>query len=232
MTEVPRNVVVIEDDPQIRRFLRTLLDAEGWTVHEAETGRQGLVHAATRRPDVVILDLGLPDLDGVDVVRRLREWSAVPVLVLSARVREEDKVKALDAGADDYLTKPFGAAELSARMRVALRHASMRAADTPSAEVAVGDLEVDLAARRVKLAGEDVRLTPTEYWVLAVLARHAGMVLTHRQLLKEVWGPACVEHTHTLRVHMASLRRKLERDTAQPRYLLSELGVGYRLAGE
>jgi two-component system KDP operon response regulator KdpE len=225
-------VVVIEDDPQIRRFLRTLLDAEGWTVHEADAGRQGLVEAATRKPDVVIVDLGLPDLDGVEVVKRLREWSSVPVLVLSARVREEDKVRALDAGADDYLTKPFGAAELSARLRVALRHASMRAAAAPSPRVAIGELEVDLGARRVTLAGADLHLTPIEYRLLATLARHAGMVLTHRQLLKEVWGPAYVEHTHTLRVHMAALRRKIERDTAQPRYLLSELGVGYRLAGE
>lgn len=232
MTDIPRNVVVIEDDPQIRRFLRTLLDAEGWTVHEAETGKQGLVEAATRKPDVVILDLGLPDMDGVDVVKRLREWSGVPVLVLSARVQEEDKVRALDAGADDYLTKPFGAAELTARLRVALRHASMRATQLPDAAVTVGDLVVDLTARRVKLRGEDVRLTPIEYRLLAVLGRHAGMVMTHRQLLKEVWGPAYVENTHTLRVHMASLRRKLESDTAQPRYLLSELGVGYRLAGE
>ena len=232
MSDVPRNVVVIEDDPQIRRFLRTLLDAEGWTVHEAETGRQGLVEAATRKPDVVIVDLGLPDMDGVEVVQSLREWTGVPILVLSARVREEDKVRALDAGADDYLTKPFGAGELTARLRVALRHASARATEVPDATVAVGDLMVDLAARRVKLRDADVHLTPIEYRLLAVLARHAGMVMTHRQLLKEVWGPSYVEHTHTLRVHMGALRRKLETDTAQPRYLLSELGVGYRLAGE
>jgi two-component system KDP operon response regulator KdpE len=166
------------------------------------------------------------------VVQRLREWTGVPVLVLSARVREEDKVRALDAGADDYLTKPFGAAELTARLRVALRHASARATEVPDATVAVGDLVVDLSARRVKLRGADVHLTPIEYRLLAVLARHAGMVMTHRQLLKEVWGPSYVENTHTLRVHMGSLRRKLETDTAQPRYLLSELGVGYRLAGE
>ena len=232
MNDVPRNVVVIEDDPQIRRFLRTLLDAEGWTVHEVENGRQGLVEAATRKPDVVILDLGLPDMDGVDVVKRLREWSAIPVLVLSARVREEDKVRALDAGADDYLTKPFGASELSARLRVALRHGAMRAAAAPSAAIMVGDLEIDLAARRVRLEGADVHLTPIEYRLLAVLARHAGMVMTHRQLLKEVWGLPYEDNTHTLRVHMAALRRKIERDTAQPRYLLSELGVGYRLAAE
>jgi two-component system KDP operon response regulator KdpE len=232
MSDVPRNVVVVEDDPQIRRFLRTLLDAEGWTVHEAESGRQGLVQAATRKPDVVILDLGLPDMDGVEVVKRLREWTGVPVLVLSARIREEDKVRALDAGADDYLTKPFGAGELSARLRVALRHGAMRAAAAPSAAVTVGDLEIDLAARRVRLEGADVHLTPIEYRLLAVLARHAGMVLTHRQLLKEVWGLPYEDNTHTLRVHMASLRRKIERDTAQPRYLLSELGVGYRLAAD
>lgn len=232
MTDIPRTVVVIEDDPQIRRFLRTLLHAEGWTLHEAETGAQGLIQAATRKPDVVILDLGLPDLDGVEVVKRVREWSSVPVLVLSARSREEEKVRALDAGADDYLTKPFGAAELTARLRVALRHHAMRAADPAAATVAVDELAIDLAARRVRLGGADVHLTPIEYRLLAALARHAGMVMTHRQLLKEVWGPPYVENTHMLRVHMAALRRKIERDTAQPRYLLSELGVGYRLAAD
>jgi two-component system KDP operon response regulator KdpE len=228
----PRHsVVVVEDDPQIRRFLRTVLPAEGFDVHEAETGERGLVEAATRKPDLVILDLGLPDLDGVEVVRRLREWSTVPVIILSARAREQDKVAALDAGADDYLTKPFGAGELLARLRVALRHAASRG--QPGEPVfRVGDLEVDLAARRVQLASAEVHLTPIEYRLLAALVRHAGLVVTHRQLLRDVWGPAYVEHTHTLRVHMAGLRRKIEREPARPRYLLTELGVGYRLAAE
>jgi two-component system KDP operon response regulator KdpE len=225
------NVVVIEDDPQIRRFLRTVLPAEGFDVHEAETGERGLVEAATRKPDLVILDLGLPDLDGVEVVRRLREWSTVPVIILSARAREQDKVAALDAGADDYLTKPFGAGELLARLRVALRHAASRG-QPGEPTFRVGDLEVDLAARRVHLEGAEAHLTPIEYRLLAVLVRHAGLVVTHRQLLRDVWGPAYVEHTHTLRVHMASLRRKIEREPARPRYLLTELGVGYRLAAE
>jgi two-component system KDP operon response regulator KdpE len=232
VSETPRNAVVIEDDPQIRRFLRTLLDAEGWHVHEAETGKQGLVDAATRKPDVVILDLGLPDMDGIEVVRRLREWSTIPILILSARSAEEDKVKALDAGADDYLTKPFGAGEFSARLRVALRHAATRRGAGGESKFSVGGLAVDLGARQVTLDGQPVHLTPIEYRLLAALTRHAGMVLTHRQLLREVWGPASVEHTHTLRVHMASLRRKIEHDTAQPRYLLSEVGVGYRLAAQ
>ena len=231
MIEVRRNVVVIEDDPQIRRLLRTVLPPEGFEVFEAETGERGLVEAATRKPDVVILDLGLPDLDGVEVVRRLREWSQVPVLVLSARTREQDKIAALDAGADDYLGKPFGAGELLARLRVALRHAASRGA--PGEPVfRVGALETDLGARRVRLEGAEVHLTPIEYRLLALLVRHAGMVVTHRQLLRDVWGPAYVEHTHTLRVHMASLRRKIEREPAKPRYLLTELGVGYRLAAE
>jgi two-component system KDP operon response regulator KdpE len=231
VSELRHNVVVIEDDPQIRRLLRTVLPMEGFEVFEAETGERGLVEAATRKPDIVILDLGLPDTDGVEVVRRLREWSAVPIVVLSARTREQDKIAALDAGADDYLTKPFGAGELMARLRVALRHAATRAA--PGDPVfRIGDLEADLGARRVRLGGAEVRLTPIEYRLLAALVRHAGMVMTHRQLLREVWGPGYVEHTHTLRVHMASLRRKIERAPAQPRYLLTELGVGYRLAAE
>jgi len=228
----PRHsVVVVEDDPQIRRFLRTVLPAEGFDVHEAETGERGLVEAATRKPDLVILDLGLPDLDGVEVVRRLREWSTVPVIILSARAREQDKVAALDAGADDYLTKPFGAGELLARLRVALRHAVSRG-QPGEPSFRVGDLEVDLAARRVRLAGAEAHLTPIEYRLLTALVRHAGLVVTHRQLLRDVWGPAYVEHTHTLRVHMAGLRRKIEDEPARPRYLLTELGVGYRLAAE
>ncbi|HET9042224.1 MAG TPA: response regulator [Burkholderiales bacterium] len=231
MSAPRHSVVVVEDDPQIRRFLRTVLPAEGFDVHEAETGERGLVEAATRKPDLVILDLGLPDLDGVEVVRRLREWSTVPVIILSARAREQDKVAALDAGADDYLTKPFGAGELLARLRVALRHAVSRG-QPGEPSFRVGDLEVDLAARRVRLAGAEAHLTPIEYRLLTALVRHAGLVVTHRQLLRDVWGPAYVEHTHTLRVHMAGLRRKIEDEPARPRYLLTELGVGYRLAAE
>ena len=230
---MPRNVVVIEDDPQIRRFLRTLLDAEGWTVHEAETGKQGLVEAATRKPDVVILDLGLPDIDGVEVMRRLREWSAgADAGAVGAHPRGgQGRARSTPARTT---TSPSRSARpsCSARLRVAVRHGAMRAADAPSAKVVVDGLEVDLAARRVRVDDADVHLTPIEYRLLATLARHAGMVLTHRQILKEVWGLPYEDNTHTLRVHMASLRRKIERDTAQPRYLLSELGVGYRLAGE
>ena len=226
-----RTVVVIEDDPQIRRFLRTALGAEGFALHESETGERGLVEAATRKPDVVILDLGLPDIDGVEVVRRLREWTDLPVIVLSARSQEADKIAALDAGADDYLTKPFGLGELLARIRVALRNRARTAAPGESA-VSVGELSVDLAARRVTLAGNEVRLTPIEHRLMAALARHAGRVMTHRQLLREVWGAAYEEQSHTLRVHMATLRRKIESDPAQPRYLLTEIGVGYRLAAE
>ncbi|MCL4801940.1 MAG: response regulator [Burkholderiales bacterium] len=232
MSAASRNVVVIEDDPQIRRFLRTVLPTEGFAVFEAETGERGIVEAATRKPDVVILDLGLPDMDGVTVITRVREWSQVPIVVLSARAQERDKIAALDAGADDYLVKPFGVGELMARLRVALRHSASRKAERGEPAFACGELSVDLAARRVSLAGREVKLTPIEYRLLAALVKHAGMVVTHRQLLREVWGPAYVEHTHTLRVHMASLRRKIEVDAAQPRYLQTELGVGYRLAAE
>jgi two-component system KDP operon response regulator KdpE len=232
MSEPGRNAVVIEDDPQIRRFLRTVLATEGFAVFEAETGERGLVEAATRKPDVVILDLGLPDMDGVEVIKRLREWSQVPIVILSARAQERDKVAALDAGADDYLTKPFGVGELTARLRVALRHAAARLGERSEPVFACGDLRVDLNARRVTLAEREAKLTPIEYRLLAALVKHAGMVLTHRQLLRDVWGPGYVEHTHTLRVHMASLRRKLEANPARPRYLLTELGVGYRLAPE
>jgi two-component system KDP operon response regulator KdpE len=227
-----RHAVVIEDDPQIRRFLRTVLPSEGFTVFEAETAERGLIEAATQKPDVVILDLGLPDMDGVEVIRRVREWSRVPIVILSARTREQEKIAALDAGADDYLTKPFSVGELAARLRVALRHGNARAGGKAEAAFTVGELKVDLVARRVTLATREIKLTPIEYRLLALLVKHAGMVVTHRQLLREVWGPSYVEHTHTLRVHMASLRRKLEADPAQPRYLLTELGVGYRLAAE
>jgi two-component system KDP operon response regulator KdpE len=225
----PRPVVLlIEDEPQIRRFLRTVLPERGFVLFEADTAKQGLVEAAVRKPDVVILDLGLPDLDGVELVKRLREWSAVPVIVLSARAQESDKVAALDAGADDYLTKPFGVGELLARLRVALRHA-VRGVDG-SQVFEAGPLKVDLSARRVGLGGREVHLTPIEYRLLTVLIKHAGKVLTHRHLLKEVWGPTHVEDAHYLRIYMAQLRRKLEEDPTRPRFLLTEPGVGYRLS--
>ncbi len=222
-------VVIVEDDPQIRRFLRTGLQSHGFETHEADTGKVGLVEVANRKADLVILDLGLPDVDGVEVVKRIREWSAMPVIVLSARAMETDKVQALDAGADDYLTKPFGMSELLARMRVALRHAQAGTPDKGGA-FAVANLKVDLAQRRIHVDGKEVRLTPIEYRLLAALVKHAGKVLTHRHLLNEVWGPGYVERSHYLRVHMASLRHKLEADPARPRFLLTEAGVGYRLA--
>jgi two-component system KDP operon response regulator KdpE len=231
VTEARTVIVAIEDDPQIRRFLRTGLESHGFQIHEAETGEQGLAEAANRRADLVILDLGLPDMDGVEVVRRIREWSALPVIVLSARATETDKVAALDAGADDYLTKPFGLGELLARIRVALRHAQAGAQDKGGV-FSVANLKVDLAQRRIHVDGKEVHLTPIEYRLIAVLVKHAGKVLTHRQLLKEVWGPGYVERSHYLRVHMASLRHKLEADPARPRFLLTEIGVGYRLAAE
>ena len=229
MTEVARSVLVIEDDPQIRRFLRATLPAHGYHLIEAATGAEGLVQAATRLPDVVLLDLGLPDMDGLDVTRGLREWSSVPIIVLSARGLERDKVAALDAGADDYLTKPFGMEELLARLRVAARHVAMAGAAAASPTFVSDDLHVDLSARRVRVAGEEVHLTPTEFKLLALLIRHVGRVVTHRQLLVEVWGPGAAANTHYLRVQMHSLRHKLEKTPARPRYLITEPGVGYRL---
>ena len=224
-------IVLIEDELPIRRFLRATLTTQGFRLHEATTGADGLVEAATRQPDVVIVDLGLPDMDGLDVIRRLREWSTVPIIVLSARGRESDKIAALDAGADDYVSKPFGPGELMARVRVALRHAA-GATREGDAVFAVGELTVDLARRHVFVGQRDVHLTPIEYKLLALLVRSAGKVLTHGQLIKEVWGPAHGDQAHHVRVHMAQLRRKIEADPAQPRYVLTELGVGYRLADE
>jgi two-component system KDP operon response regulator KdpE len=206
--------------------------ADGYRVVEATTGSDGLTQAATRQPDIVILDLGLPDLDGIEVIRRLREWTAVPIVVLSARGQETDKIAALDAGADDYVSKPFGVGELLARMRVALRHAARAPHDAADPTFTVGDLHVDLARRRVSVRAAEIHLTPIEYRLLTTLIRHAGKVLTHRQLLKEVWGLPYSEQTHYLRVYMGALRRKLEAEPARPRYLLTEPGVGYRLADE
>jgi len=229
MADATPLVLVIEDEPQMRRFLRAALESHDYRLVEAPTAREGLAHATGRNPDVVLLDLGLPDGDGIDLTRRIREWSAMPIIVISARGREQDKIAALDAGADDYLTKPFGIGELLARLRVALRHATRLAGAPEDPVLTVGDLRVDLASRQVSVAGAEVHLTPIQYKLLAVLVRHAGKVLTHRQLLKEVWGPNAVEQTHYLRVYMTQLRHKLEREPARPRYFLTESGVGYRL---
>ena len=219
--------LLVEDEPHIRRFVRSALEGEGCQVWETSTLARGLIEAASRQPDLVILDLGLPDGDGVDLVRELRGWTGIPVLILSARSDEANKVRALDAGADDYLTKPFGVPELLARVRALLRR-SQRPADAGPV-LRFGDVELDLARRQVQRQGQPVHLTPIEYRLLTYLAANAGRVLTQRQLLAEVWGPNHTEHAHYLRVYMTNLRRKLEADPAQPRYLLTESGVGYRL---
>ena len=221
--------LLVEDERQIRRFVRTALEAEGFQIVEAETVRQGLLDAGTRKPDIVILDLGLPDGDGIDFIRDFRAWSSVPVIVLSARSEETDKIEALDAGADDYLTKPFGVGELLARVRVAQRRGASRAAP-PDAPFRFGDVEVDLLRRSVRKREDAVHLTPIEFRLLSLLIHNAGRVLTHRQILREVWGPAYVEHEHYVRVHMGHLRQKLENDPTQPAYLLTETAVGYRLS--
>jgi two-component system KDP operon response regulator KdpE len=224
-------VLLVEDELQMRRFLRTSLVGNGYRLVESETGRDSLVQAATRNPDVILLDLGLPDMDGLDVTRRLREWAETPIIVISARGQEQDKVDALDAGADDYLTKPFGVPELLARIRVALRHRD-GVEGAGEAVFSVGELAVDMVRRKVSVKGEEIHLTPTEYNLLRVLVRYSGRVVTHRQLLKEVWGQAYDSQAHYLRVYMAQLRRKLEEDPARPRYLFTEPGVGYRLKSE
>jgi two-component system KDP operon response regulator KdpE len=230
MSDPMSSVVIIEDDAQIRRFLRTALGAQGFRIHEAASGQQGLVETATRKPDILILDLGLPDIDGVQVVRELRAWTTLPIIVLSARSQEDDKIAALDAGADDYLTKPFGVGELIARIRVALRHRSAGVKDGADGIFTVADVKIDLGRRQVFVADCEVHLTPIEYRLLALLIQHAGRVVTHRQLLKEVWGPSYVENSHYLRVYMGALRHKLEADPTRPRFLLTEAGVGYRLS--
>jgi two-component system KDP operon response regulator KdpE len=228
-TPLKPTALIIDDEMQIRRLLRVCLEANGYRTVEAATGQEGIALAAQHPPEVVILDLGLPDMDGVAVLKRLREWTQVPVIVLSVRDREDDKVAALDNGADDYITKPFGTAELLARLRVAQRHSQ------PASGTAVfqtGDLEVDLTARVVKLRGQEVKLTATEYALLRLFVHHAGKVLTHRQILREVWGPNYVEQTHYLRVYMAHLREKLEAEPSKPTLLITEPGVGYRLAAK
>jgi two-component system KDP operon response regulator KdpE len=223
-------ILLVEDEPPMRRFLRASLASHGFRLVEASTAREGLSLAASHNPEIVLLDLGLPDGDGIELTKQLREWSHAPIIVISARGREDDKVLALDAGADDYLTKPFGVNELLARIRVALRHARGQASPAPVLDL--GGLRIDLARRLVTVDEQEVHLTPIEYRLLTLLAQHADKVLTHRFLLGEVWGPGHAERTHYLRVRMAELRRKLERDPARPAWLLTEPGVGYRLRAE
>jgi two-component system KDP operon response regulator KdpE len=230
MSEPTLTVVLIEDDKQIRRFVRTTLEAQGMSVFETETGQQGLREAAFRLPDLIVVDLGLPDTDGIDVIRELRTWTEQPVIVLSARSHEDVKVAALDAGADDYLTKPFGVSEFLARIRAQLRRRN-RGGQSETPQVRFGAVTVDLSERRVTRDGLPIHLTPIEYRLLTTLIRHAGRVITHQQLLREVWGPAYVENQHYLRVYMGRLRHKLETDATQPAHILTETGVGYRLAG-
>jgi len=228
MSEPLPVALLVEDEPQIRRFVRMALEAEGWQVFESESMKRGLIDAGTRKPNLIVLDLGLPDGDGVDLIRDVREWSAVPIIVLSARVDEADKIVALDAGADDYLIKPFGVGELLARVRATLRR--QRQPETGNEGVAqFGDVRVDVRARVVTKAGQPVHLTPTEYRLLSVLLANAGRVITNRQLLREVWGPSNTENGHYLRVYMGHLRQKLEDDPTQPVYLQTETAVGYRL---
>ena len=228
MTDAPR-ILVIEDEPEIRRFLRVSLSAQQFSVDEAATGQEGISKAASQPPDLVILDLGLPDISGFEVIGQLRTWSSVPIVILSARGQESDKVAALDSGADDYLTKPFAVGELLARIRVALRHQARVGERSATHVFAAGPLQVDLTRRQVSVDGAEVHLTPTEYRLLTILIKNAGKVITHRQLLREVWGPDCSQETHYLRVYMNQLRRKLGDATAEHKLLLTEPGVGYRL---
>jgi len=230
MTDARATILVIEDEPEIRRFLRASLGAEGYKVVEAGTGRRGAIDAATHKPDLAIVDLGLPDFDGLEVIRQIREWSPMPIVVLSARVQERSKIDALDAGADDYVTKPFGVGELLARVRAALRHA-MRPASGRQVLI-LGAATVDLEKRRARRAGVEIHLTPIEFRLLTCLAKHLGMVVTQRQLLSEVWGPTHVRDTHYLRIYMKQLRDKFETDPVRPRHFITETGVGYRLEAE
>lgn len=227
MSDARATLLLVEDEPEIRRFLRACLEGEGYRVVESGSSRRGVIDAGTHKPDMAMVDLGLPDGDGIDVIRRIREWSAMPILVLSARTHERSKIEALDAGADDYVTKPFAVGELLARIRAMLRHAVRM--PVAGNRLALGDASVDLEGRRVHKAGVEVKLTATEHRLLAALARHLGRIVTHRQLLEEVWGPSHAADTHYLRVYMNQLRAKIEADPVQPRYLLTETGVGYRL---
>jgi len=230
MMDTRASILLVEDDPEIRRFLRATLVAEGYRVVESASGRRGALDAGTHKPDMAIVDLGLPDMDGLAVVRAIREWSPMPILIVSARSHERSKVEALDAGADDYVTKPFGVGELLARVRAALRSAVRQAAG--QADLRLGSVRIDLEARRASREGVEIRLTPIEYRLLGALARHAGMVVTHRQLLTQVWGPSHAADTHYLRVYMKQLRDKLEGDPVRPRFLVTETGIGYRLVPE
>lgn len=229
MNDLSPVVLVVEDEPQMRKFIRASLTSRGYKVLEAERAGEAVRMLTSHNPEIVLLDLGLPDGDGIDLMRQLREWSRVPIIVLSARGREDDKVSALDAGADDYLTKPFGVNELLARMRVALRHAQNRGAEPEAQVVEFGELKIDLVRREVFRDACELHLTPIEYKLLVLLAQNAGKVLTHRHILREVWGPAYATQTHSVRVHMAELRKKVERDPSRPKLLVTEPGVGYRL---
>jgi two-component system KDP operon response regulator KdpE len=229
MTEHRPLVLVVEDEPQMRRFIRATLTSHGYRLLEAGTAAEALTLATTHNPELVLLDLGLPDGDGIEITRRIREWSTMPIIVISARGREDDKVTTLDAGADDYLTKPFGVNELLARMRVALRHAQTPTSANSTQVMTFGDLKIDLARREVLVGTNQVHLTPIEYKLLVFLAHHAGKVVTHQQILKEVWGPVYANQAHYVRVHMAELRKKIESNPARPKLLVTEPGVGYRL---
>ena len=228
MTEEKELILLIEDEQQMRRFLRITLQSQGYRLVEAATGNEGLLQAASRNPDIVLLDLGLPDMDGLEVTNRLREWTQTPIVIISAREQEQDKVKALDAGADDYLTKPFSSNELMARIRVAVRHSTRSRSGRSEPVFTIDNLRVDLSQRQVFLDDKEVHLTPIEYKLLTVLIRHAGKVITHRQLLTEVWGAAHVNEVQYLRVYMTQLRHKLEKDPARPRFLMNEPAIGYR----
>jgi len=232
MTKNPGTVLLVEDERQMRRFLRLTLQSEGYAVIEAETAAEGLSQATMRNPDIILLDLGLPDMDGLEVIAKLREWTSLPVIVISARDQEGDKIKALDNGADDYLTKPFGAGELLARIRASLRHAAPKGAVQGEALFIAEDLKIDFLKRQVYRGNRELHLTPIEYRLLTVLVGNAGRVMTHRQLLKEVWGPPYIEQTHYLRVFMNQLRKKIEADSTRPRFLLNEPGIGYRFQGD
>jgi two-component system KDP operon response regulator KdpE len=230
VNEPRASILVVEDEPEIRRFLRASLGAEGYKVVEAATARRGAIDAATHKPDLAIIDLGLPDFDGLEVIRRIREWSPMPIVVLSARVHERAKVEALDAGADDYVTKPFGVGELLARIRVALRHAVR--VGTGGGTIRLGPALIDLEKRRATRDGAEIHLTPTEFRLLACLAKHLGMVVTQRQLLSEVWGPTHARDSHYLRIYMKQLRDKFESDSVRPRHFITETGIGYRLVAD
>ncbi len=229
MSKTDPVIIIVEDEMAIRQFLRTALRLQGYSVFEADTGQRGLIEIGTRKPDLLILDLGLPDMDGAEVIKAIRAWSTLPIIVLSARNQERQKVDALDLGADDYLTKPFGIDELIARIRVALRHANRKEQSISNDVLVTGGLTVDLSKRLVSVDGREIALTPIQYRLLAVLAKNAGKVMTHRQIMKEVWGPPYLDNVHYIRMYMSQLRHKLEIDPAKPQYLVTESGLGYRL---